>query len=335
MEKLLYIYITIAIILFVICIMLKKYEPYNHVGFYNEIPPVPKIALHTIFVLKQNIPFLEEWIEYHKYIGVDRFYIYDNSKSIGNNGSSQGVNKYGLNYNDLISLSDNEIQKELDTILEKYPEIVYTKWEPRNDKNQVIYAQTLNINKHNRKYGKDTDWTIYTDTDEFLVSRDKMENGVPIKGFLKDILRDISKGKSNINKLVITQKKFGDRFCNIPKNFYEIFPTIKNLDTKDWAPKCIIYNRNFQYKHPSEFSIHDIPVKGEKEKTIYLDQNLLCFHHYNTNKKLREWMKGFYGRDDFEIGTDDSLKNFGTVLSTRINENFFNKNRGELIRDFC
>jgi hypothetical protein len=334
MEKFLLFLYIIFIIPLIIIILRKNGEKryYNfHNEIYNEKPSNPKIALHTIFVLKQNIPFLEEWIEYHEYIGVDKIYLYDNSKSIGNSGSSKGINKYGLNYNDLISLTDDEISRELNRILQKYPQVIYLKWEPRNEKGEIIYAQTLNINKYNEKYGRDTDWTIYTDIDEFLVSKEYTISGVPIKGFLKDLLNKYK----NYNKLMITQKKFGDRFCNIPKNFYEIISTIKNIDTKKWAPKSIIYNNAFVYLPTDKFSIHEIPIDNEKLGTIYLDQDVLCFHHYNVNKKLREWMKDFYKQDTFDVGIDNSIENYGKIISTKINENFFHDISGKILNDFC
>lgn len=304
----------------------NQYKFINTSGL-NDI----KIALHTIFVLKQNIPFLEEWIEYHTYIGVDRIYLYDNSNSIGNNESSNGVNKYGLNYNNLISLSDIEINNELNRILQKYPNVIYLNWEPRDEKNQVIYAQTLNINEHNKKYGKDTDWTIYTDIDEFLVSKKYTTNGLPIKGFLKKLIPMYKK----YNKLMIIQKKFEDRFCNIPKNFYEINDIIKNIDTKKWAPKCIVNNNAFVYLPTDKFSIHEIPVNNENKNKIYLDQDLLCFHHYNVNKKSRTWMKDFYKKNTFDIGIDKSIENYGKVILARINKNFFSNNSNEIINNFC
>ena len=64
-----------------------------------------KIAIHTVFILKENILFIEEWIYYHILLGFNKFYLYDNSKMnkvtgfdnkpnhkiIGNK-----VNKYGI-----------------------------------------------------------------------------------------------------------------------------------------------------------------------------------------------------------------------------------------------
>lgn len=32
-------------------------------------------------IFKDEAPYLEEWIEYHRLVGVDRFYLYDNNSS--------------------------------------------------------------------------------------------------------------------------------------------------------------------------------------------------------------------------------------------------------------
>ena len=34
------------------------------------------IAIHSVFIAKENILFLEEWIDYHLLIGFNRFYLY-------------------------------------------------------------------------------------------------------------------------------------------------------------------------------------------------------------------------------------------------------------------
>lgn len=39
-----------------------------------------KYAIHTIFIAKENILFLEQWIDYHMILGFNLFYLYDNSK---------------------------------------------------------------------------------------------------------------------------------------------------------------------------------------------------------------------------------------------------------------
>ena len=65
-----------------------------------------KIAIHSVFILKENIYFLEEWIDYHMNLGFNKFYLYDNSKVQKTGGCHNNrrqfipneVNKYRVNY---------------------------------------------------------------------------------------------------------------------------------------------------------------------------------------------------------------------------------------------
>ena len=68
-----------------------------------------KIVIHAIFIAKENILFLQEWLDYHIYLGVDYFYLYDNSKVTKKDGFDAAnspllnpgkQNKYGLNYDE-------------------------------------------------------------------------------------------------------------------------------------------------------------------------------------------------------------------------------------------
>jgi hypothetical protein len=75
-----------------------------------------KLGIQTVFILKENIPFLEEWIIYHKKIGVDKFYLYDNTGSefVENNN---GKNKKNIIYNKLVNLNDKQLQNELNKLI--------------------------------------------------------------------------------------------------------------------------------------------------------------------------------------------------------------------------
>ena len=66
--------------------------------------------------------FLEQWIDYHILLGFDKFYLYDNSKvQIPGGGTitdkkniiSGKVNKYKVNYGEIVKLSNKEIQDKL------------------------------------------------------------------------------------------------------------------------------------------------------------------------------------------------------------------------------
>ena len=108
-------------------------------------PEKTKFSIQTVFLLKENIPFLREWIVYHLNLGFDKIYLYDNIGSIGRNGSSKDVNKYNMNFDKLINLSDEQINEEMKNIINEFPNnIVYVKWQPKNDKGEIIDLANIN-----------------------------------------------------------------------------------------------------------------------------------------------------------------------------------------------
>ena len=49
------------------------------IAWASESSGAPRVGIHTVFIGKENILFLKEWILYHKYMGVEHFFLYDNS----------------------------------------------------------------------------------------------------------------------------------------------------------------------------------------------------------------------------------------------------------------
>jgi hypothetical protein len=99
-------------------------------------------------VIKNESRYLEEWIIYHKLIGFEHFYIYDNNST------------------------DN-----LAPILEKYKEIItYTKW-PLTD-----WQQKLAYQDYVQKYRRESVWTAFIDVDEFIIYK----NRKPLKDYLRN-----------------------------------------------------------------------------------------------------------------------------------------------------
>ncbi len=54
----------------------KKLKPLNK--FHVDCPPV---YLSIVSIAKNEGPYIKEWIEYHKLVGVERFYFYDNEST--------------------------------------------------------------------------------------------------------------------------------------------------------------------------------------------------------------------------------------------------------------
>ena len=133
----------------------------------------PRIGVHTVFIAKENILFLKEWILYHKWKGIDSFFLYDNS---GGGGAGENYfqrlrkNKYAIPYDDLVTLSDAEITEILDHVQREIPNVHIIKWQPTDSEGRVMHAQVEGHNDALKRFGPSVDWMVFMDIDEFLVS---------------------------------------------------------------------------------------------------------------------------------------------------------------------
>ena len=133
----------------------------------------PLIGVHTVFIAKENILFLKEWILYHRWKGIDSFFLYDNS---GGGGIGEDYferlrkNKYAIPYHDIVKLSDTEIADILNHIQEEIPNVHIVKWQPTDSEGRIRYAQVEAHNDALKRFGPTVDWMVFMDIDEFLVS---------------------------------------------------------------------------------------------------------------------------------------------------------------------
>ncbi len=137
----------------------------------------PRVGLPTVFIGKENILFLKEWVLYHRYMGVEHFFLYDNSGSYGyNKGVSRPLfepnskNKYGIPYDDMVALSDDKIADVLDHIRVEIPNVHVVRWQPTDAEGRVKFAQVEAQNDALKRFGPTVDWMVFMDMDEFLVS---------------------------------------------------------------------------------------------------------------------------------------------------------------------
>ena len=144
-------YLLTILVFIILCFSIKKIENFRY-NFENNTNINPKIAIQTVFILKENLPFLEEWIVYHKKIGIDKFYLYDNTGSFHRNNDKK-INKRLMDYNKMITLSDNDVNKEMELLKKKYPEIVHVIWQPRDKNNNITYGQIDAIKHYIKNYG--------------------------------------------------------------------------------------------------------------------------------------------------------------------------------------
>ena len=218
--------VVLIVLLFILIVIIVNRKKLNYEPFGN----MRKNAIQTVFILRENIAFLEEWIEYHKKLGFNKFYLYDNSGSVGIHSSTNSKNKYNFPFYKIVKLSDAEIQEHFDRILKKYPEVIYIKWQPKDDKGNIVYAQNESIYDYFKNYKNDNDWTAFIDIDEFIY----VNSNNNINWFIDRLDKDIS-------QISMHQKKMEDRFCSLKNNILEIENSLE-VDTHEWGHKNIVKN---------------------------------------------------------------------------------------------
>ena len=190
---------------------------YYKYGYYKKVKKQKKsncfkpesLAVMSVFILKENILFLEEWLEHHISMGVDYFVLYDNSqtqkKDVGDPNVIPGkVNKHNVNYGELISHEDaNQLLKK---ILNRHKgKIEIVTW-AKKDKNGIIrYFQVEAFKHFCDTYYKKFDYGLFIDMDEFMISRSSKN--------LNDIVKEMNANK--ISSLYFNSKLFSSRFNHV------------------------------------------------------------------------------------------------------------------------
>jgi hypothetical protein len=254
------------------------------------------LSLHIVFLLNENIRWLEEFIVYYINLGVEHFYLYNNEGSDGGDGSKTH-NKYNFPISTTSSKEDVEKFEQILLKYEKY--ITHVLWQPKNIEGKIIYGQNEAIEHFISKYGEKNEWVAFLDTDEFIFS----EKNINLIEFLKSL-------DKNVSNVKLIQKKFLSRFLSNERFITQEFSCINNLKIGlEWAPKNIIRCKDFL----SLTNIHDINTKN---KTIVPYTEILRFNHYNVSDVLTKWMKDFY-KFPVEIsinGKDDGMKRYKDIF---------------------
>ena len=271
MKKVLF-FFTILFLIVLLFVFTLKYRE----SFENS----DKIyAIHAVFISKENILFLEEWIDYHIQLGFNKFYLYDNSKvtkkspydSYNKNLKPGKVNKYNINYDEIVKLNQSQVNEILDKIVKKYSGIVnIIEWSPKDKKGNILYNQEKAHNHCLKRMKLEgVHWCASVDIDEFIII-DK-----PNFEKIDDYISKLDKEISNIS---LDQIRFQTRFLNLDKNIVDI-----NLAKKDNGIFLNGFNSNkniFRVKDTKLLTVHTWKGNGKqfKDKTIF-------FNHYKINDK--------------------------------------------------
>ena len=138
---------TLKMVCAVLVIFVAMFLGFGVYKIFSAQKPKKEDNLSFVAIVKNEGPYLKEWIEYHKMVGVDRFYIYDNEST------------------------DNTKEVLSDYI--KSGEVVY-KYYPGAAQQVPAYTEALNNYKSNTKY------MGFIDLDEFVVpvEQDNLYNAV-------------------------------------------------------------------------------------------------------------------------------------------------------------
>ena len=119
-------------------ILLLGYKKYHEIIKNEDITNFPQ-TLSIMAIMKNEGPYIKEWLDYHILVGVEKFYLYDNEST------------------------DNTTE-----ILKPYIEsgfVEYTYWLGKAQQ-QIAYTDCFN------KHAFDTKWMAVIDLDEFIVPVD-------------------------------------------------------------------------------------------------------------------------------------------------------------------
>jgi hypothetical protein len=254
------------------------------------------LCIHTVFILNENINYLEEFIIYHKHLGFDHFYLYDNDGSVGRGygNATRTRTKRGFPINTTNSESD---EKMLKTILDKYENtITVIKWQPKNNKGQITYGWRDSVHHFISTYGKSVEWCAFIDLDEMIFSPSNIN--------LPEFIRS---QPVKVSKIVLSQKIFRDRFFKYTKNYTQDFTCVDK--TIHFALKMIVKCEDIKLVK----DMHNIYVN---KSSVTAKPDILRFNHYKGGPVSLNFMTKFYKSvKPFELdSTDDGMIRYKDIF---------------------
>lgn len=232
----------------------------------------PRIALVTIFLPRMEMDHLAEWIAYHKNIGINHFYIYNNGHiahdTIFKKGPAGKVwqKKPEANYH--LDLSDEEVDERIDAIIQEAGHRVsHIAW-PGGPQGRGNYrtAQMAAVNEQLRELQQtqEVDWLAYIDIDELIVPVNES-----LSGFLSRLGDDVAAVK-------ISQKLFESRWQNgnsVP--YAELTKAYGVLDFNRKLIARVSHARRWLNSHQMNV------LQG---RILHVAPDRLRFHHFRGNE---------------------------------------------------
>lgn len=261
-----------------------------------------KIAIHSVFIVKENILFLEQWIYYHILLGFNKFYLYDNSKVNKVSGFDKKyenvivgnkINKYKINYDEIVNLTDEKINYYLKKICEKYECIEIIEWSPMDKNGNILYKQKEAHNDCLKKMKKDNiDWCANIDMDEYIV----ITNHNSIDKYILSL-------SDKINGIQMSQIRFESRFNRLN----DIIINITNSEVDD-VPIGNGRKHIYNVKNTIETDVHNVTIDGFIHRA---KKNEIFFNHYKLKCKCYEHI------DNININIKNKMNNYSFISINR------------------
>lgn len=185
------------------------------------------MVIQTVYIPAENIRFIREWLQYHSEIGVEHFYLYDNTGShhvdLGNAITLTGRNKYGR------LIESRDVTEEEAEILKDFP-VTKIKWQPIR-RGRIDYDQMGACLHFKDLYSKGL--CAFVDIDEFIVPKEPFRESR------------------------LYQKKYDDRW-----NYERVLDCTKTfqIDTSRWGSKCILEMSKFTPSANIHFLDKSLPI---------------------------------------------------------------------------
>lgn len=265
-------------------------------------------AIHAVYILKENILFLEEWIDYHTQLGFDKFYLYDNSKvqvkcrvNRTNNIIIPGKkNKRGVVFDDLINVDEEQMKDYIHRLCDKYKGVNIVEWSPTDENGMVMYAQSAAHAHCLKRLKRDKiDWCASIDMDEFIVIKDY----TCVKDYIKTT-------PGQVDTINMGQLRFETRFNHVNKLVTDI-----NLAEKQQCARENGVKNIFNVDKTSTLQVHHTVTEGGRwnERLASGDvwkpsRDEICINHYNGIFNTRRHGNSYTRVDNINVNIKKRLK---------------------------
>lgn len=221
-------------------------------------------GISVVTIAKDEAPYIREWVQFHRAVGVDRIYLYDNGSS-------------------------DEMANQISDFIEN-GYVVY-RWYPGSAKQYQAYEDAV------KRYKNATRWMAFIDADEYLMPCDMdMSIGDAINEVMKN-------AKPEVAGIAVNWRMYGsssleDKPAGGVVDSYLWRASDQSGDGNDCIKTIANPRRIFKYRHahfPTYYAgFYSINEDGERCDGAYnctrLPVSRLRINHYFTKSKA-EWRK--------------------------------------------